>query len=128
MAKINMDEIKKGTVDPAEIEKLKNNEPAEPSSESTESIDDVSEATKDTNEIKKDKAEEAKEETKAEGKVIVTYVGSGVWKDSKGKLWASEKKSENILSERQYNADEYNNREDIKFMVNYGAMKAINVK
>ena len=128
MAQINMDEIKKTTVNSAEVKESEMSQPAEPNNEPAESTDNTSETAENTNEIKEDKAEETDKGNKAEGKVVVTYVGSGIWKDSEGKLWASEKRSDNILSERQYDAIVYNSREDIKFMVNYGAMKAINVK
>lgn len=126
MAKINMDDIKKDTVNSTQIDGLETNEQAEANKQPAELINNASETPEDTNEI--DKETEAKDEDKASGKVVVRYVGGGIWKDSKGNLWASENKSATILNERQYSADEYENREDIKFMVRYGAMKETYVK
>lgn len=60
---------------------------------------------------------------KSEEIVIVNYIGGGAWVDEKGYYWANENKSETILCERQYSKEEYEKREDIKFMVAYGAMK-----
>lgn len=56
--------------------------------------------------------------------VLVKYIGASIWRDEEGKYWASEKKSDNILTERQFTAEEYDKRGDIKFMVQYGEMKA----
>lgn len=56
--------------------------------------------------------------------VLVKYIGASIWRDEEGKYWASEKKSDNILTERQFTAEEYDRRDDIKFMVQYGEMKA----
>lgn len=56
--------------------------------------------------------------------VLVKYIGASIWRDEEGKYWASEKKSDNILTERQFTAEEYDMRDDIKFMVQYGEMKA----
>lgn len=56
--------------------------------------------------------------------VLVKYIGASIWRDEEGKYWASEKKSDNILTERQFTAKEYDKRGDIKFMVQYGEMKA----
>lgn len=127
MAKVNMDEIKKTVDNSTEIEELKANEQAEVNTEPVESTNNASDTTENTNEIEQTtEAEETKKE--ASDKVIVTYVGGGIWKDSHGELWASSNKSVNILSERQYKASEYEKREDIKFMVAYGAMKETYVK
>lgn len=120
MAKIDMDALKKSA-------ELKASAPIETKVESVELTDNAVEKTEDTNEIKQETADEASTE-EAQAKVIVRYVGSGVWKDSHGKLWANENKTENILAERQYSQAEYKSREDIKFMVSYGAMKMTEVK
>lgn len=72
-------------------------------------------------------ANEAKSDAKkseSDKKVVVTYIGSGIWQDSDGKYWAREPKGATIENERQYTEEEYNNHEDIKFMVGYGEMKA----
>lgn len=56
--------------------------------------------------------------------VLVKYIGASIWRDEEGKYWASEKKSDSILTERQFTAEEYDKRGDIKFMVQYGEMRA----
>lgn len=111
--------------DSAEVEKLQTNEQAEPNEQPAELINNAMETSEDTNETTEEpKAEttEKKPEAETSNKVVIRYVGGGVWKDSKGDLWASVNKSNNILSERQYTKDEYEKRSDIKFMVRYGAM------
>ena len=128
MAKVDMKEIMKNTDNSAEINELKANEQAEANGEPAELIDNALKATEDTNEIDKEAEDGKGEEPKPSGKIVVRYIGGGIWKDSKGDLWASENKSVNILSERQYDADEFENREDIKFMLKYGAMKETHVK
>lgn len=127
MAQIDMNRIKKDTVNSTETEELKASEQVKAGSKLAELINNASEKAEDTNEIEQHAQAEA-EESKDAGKIIIRYVGGGVWRDCEGKLWASENKTENILSERQYSADEYEKREDIKFMVQYGSMKMTCVK
>lgn len=123
MAQLDMSQIGKGIQNPTKTEQLKTVEPANTGQQSAELINNASQTSENTNEIKQDTPNEAENTDK----VIVRYTGGGVWKDCEGKLWASEDKTENILSERQYSKDEYEKREDIKFMVQYGSMKATNV-
>ena len=124
MAKINMNEIKKNTDNASQVEELKKAEQTEAPAELSESTDNASEEAKNTSETK----EQTKSNKAKAGKVVVTYIGSGIWKDSANKLWASTNKTGNILCERQYTAEEYDAREDIKFMVSYGSMKATHVE
>lgn len=74
-----------------------------------------------------DKAEnKAETEAKAPNgeKVVLMYLGGGVYRDKEGKCWSrDEKPNANILSTRAYAVDEYEAREDLKFMVQYGEMK-----
>lgn len=138
MGKIDMNKVGKTTGNSAEIKKSDEVKPAEAPIESAESIDNVNAGHEDTSEIKQEteqnnenaeanaedstkKSDEVKPE---KGTVIVRYVGGGAWIDNKGCYWANEKKSENILNERQYSVEEYESRDDIKFMVAYGAMKS----
>lgn len=127
MAQIDMNKLNANIGDSTEIEKSNDMKQAETNIEGGESIDNTSVTAEDNSETAT-KTEDEATEPELEGKVVVTYVGGGIWKDANGKYWASVKKSENILSERQYTAEEYESREDIKFMVNYGAMKATHVK
>ena len=129
MGKINMNKVKETTVNSTEIKELTDVKPAEAPIESAELTDDTSVNHEDTNEIKQENTDSKNEETKAEdtesnGTVIVRYVGGGAWIDEKGCYWANENKSNNILHERQYSKSEYESREDIKFMVAYGAMES----
>jgi hypothetical protein len=125
MGKINMNKAKETTINSAEIEELTEVKPAEAPIESTESTDNTNTSHEDTNEIEQEKGEETKPEPNST--VIVRYIGGGVWIDEKGNYWANEDKSDNILHERQYSKAEYESREDIQFMVSYGAMKIITV-
>ena len=127
MAQIDMTKLNEKVNNSAEIEKSDDAKQAETNKETEELIDDTSKNAEDNSETDAE-AEDKANETELEGKVVVTYISGGIWKDVEGKYWASSKKSDNILSERQYTAEEYDSREDIKFMVNYGAMKAIHVK
>ena len=127
MAQIDMNKLKAGTGNSTETDELKASEQPKTGTAPAELIDNATEKTEDTNKTEAHAHEEANE-GEGTGNVIVRYVGGGVWRDCKGKLWASEKKTENILNERQYSVDEYEKREDIKFMVGYGAMKTTYVK
>lgn len=114
----------------AKIKKSTDVKPAEAPEQLAESTDNASEKQENTNEIdKSDENKEEKTDTKASesGKAVLTYVGSSVWKDAKGEFWARENKTQNILSERQYDMSEYEDREDLKFMVKYGEMKLTRV-
>ena len=122
-----MTEVKKDMVNSTEIKKSNDVNHIEAGKQSAELIDNTSEGTEDINKTEEKKQTKA-EDKEATGKVVVTYVGGGVWKDSKGELWASHDKASSIKSERQYTASEYEERNDIKFMVQYGSMKVTHVK
>lgn len=126
MAQLDMNKIGKGTGNSAEIEELKTAEQAKADEQPAELTGNALEKAEDTNETKQQTQPETKDE--GTGKVVVTYVGGGIWRDKEKKLWASEDKSANILSSRQYTEKEYEDRDDIHFMVKYGSMKATHVK
>ena len=129
--KTNVEGVNVNTENPAEIEKLDEVNQANTNEQSEQLIDDVSQTAGDdskTTEEAEAKTDEAEEKKKTGKTVVVRYIGNGIWKDGKGELWASENKSANILNERQYSINEYNDREDIKFMVKYGTMKETYVK
>lgn len=134
MSKIDLntkqEEVKTQTSNSTETEKLANVEPAKTQTQSAELTDNTSAKSENTQKTDKqtNKAEQKTEDKK--GTVVVTYIGSGVWKDESGELWASTipASAGSIINERQYSASEYDSREDIKFMVGYGAMKATFVK
>lgn len=104
--------------------------------EATEAHTDGAELTDNTSDNSEDKAEASNEATKGEeagseatngeeaGKAVVSYIGNGVWRDAKGKCWSrNERKGVDILSTRSYDKGEYEERDDLKFMVKYGEMK-----
>lgn len=89
---------------------------------STELTGNASKGQKDINETATKTDEKA---TVTKGKtVIVEYVGGSIWKDSEKELWAKTGNGAGIKPQRQYSAEEYEKREDLKFMVGYGEMKA----
>ena len=89
---------------------------------SPELTGNASKGQKDINETATKTDEKA---TATKGKtVIVEYVGGSVWKDSEKKLWSKTGNGAGIKPQRQYSAEEYEKREDLKFMVGYGEMKA----
>lgn len=89
---------------------------------SAESINNTNAGQKDTNETAQKADEKA---TTTTGKaVIVEYVGGSIWQDSEKKLWSKTGNGAGIKPQRQYSAEEYEKRDDLKFMVGYGEMKA----
>lgn len=120
MAQVDINKLKGNNAELAKSNELNEAEQAEGQA-SAELTDNTSETAEDTREIKEETPHE--EESKTSTVVVVTYVGSGIWKDEAGKLWSAKSVTNNILSERQYSKEEYDKREDIKFMVGYGAMK-----
>ena len=101
------------------IQQAKSNE--QPNA-STELTGNTTEEKKGTNETTQKTDEKA---TAKSGKtVIVEYVGGSIWKDSEKKLWSKTGNGAGIKPQRQYSVEEYEKREDLKFMVGYGEMKA----
>ena len=121
MAQVDINKLKGNNAELAKSNELNETEQAETGQASAELTDNASETAEDTSKTKGETPHE--EESKAGTVVIVTYVGGGIWKDEAGKLWSAKNVTDNILSERQYSKEEYDKREDIKFMVGYGAMK-----
>ena len=121
MAQVDINKLKGNNAELAKSNELNETEQAETGQASAELTDNTSETAEDTSETKEETQHE--EESKAGTVVVVTYVGGGIWKDEAGKLWSAKNVTDNILSERQYFKEEYDKREDIKFMVGYGAMK-----
>lgn len=119
--KINMK-----SVNSTKIEELKTEEPIKTEETVTEEPINTQETAEDTNEVKAEEAktetEEPIEEQDLEGKVIVQYVGNGVWQDSTGQYWARQKEG-SIISEKVFSNEDYDKAEDVKFMVGYGEMK-----
>lgn len=93
--------------DSVESKELKTANPIETPTEVTELTDNTSDGLGNNHEI--DKADEP---TKA----VVIYVGCSKWKDSKGKDWSNGETE-------SFDIKEYEEREDLKFMVRYGEMK-----
>lgn len=121
MAQVDINKLKGNNAELAKSNELNETEQVETGQASAELTDNASETAEDTRETKEETPHE--EESKTGTVVVVTYVGGGIWKDEAGKLWSAKNMTNNILSERQYSKEEYDKREDIKFMVGYGAMK-----
>lgn len=57
-------------------------------------------------------------------KHLVTFVGNGIWIDAHGVAWSrTHKDNSDMVEQHEFGDDEYNERSDIHFMVEYGAMK-----
>lgn len=121
MAQVDINKLKGNNAELSKSNELNETEQAEAGHASAELTDNTSETAEDTSETKEETPHE--EENKAGTVVVVTYIGGGIWRDEAGKLWSAKNMTDNILSERQYSKEEYDKREDIKFMVGYGAMK-----
>lgn len=80
-------------------------------------LDNVSETAGDTKEIKQN---DGKETVK---KHVLTYIAGGIWIDSNGQKWSRQPISgTDIVNVREYYDNDYQNRDDLQFMVNYGSM------
>jgi hypothetical protein len=111
------------TTNSTESKKSNEAKATEAPAEAVELTNNASEAQPNTAETKAEAKAEEKAEPKAE-KVVVTYIGNGTWVDSKNKCWSrNENAKANILTSRSYSHDEYEEREDLKFMVRYGEMR-----
>lgn len=109
------EEVKEATVNPSEIKESTDIENTEAPADAPELIDNASDNAENASKI--DKAPNGE-------KVVLTYLGGGVYRDSKGECWSrTDNEHANILSTRAYAVDEYEAREDLKFMVQYGEMK-----
>ena len=95
------------------IQQAKSNE--QPNA-STELTGNATEGQKDTNETAQKPDEKA---TATAGKAV-----GSIWQDSEKKLWSKTGNGAGIKPQRQYSAEEYEKRDDLKFMVGYGEMKA----
>lgn len=72
--------------------------------------------SKDSEDIKGNKKETVK-------KHILTYIAGGIWIDSNGQKWSKQPISgTDIVNTREYHDNDYQNRDDLQFMVNYGSM------
>ena len=62
--------------------------------------------------------------TKSGKKALVEYIGHGVWRDSNGDVWSkTANEHASILTSRSYPVEEYEKRQDFKFMEGYGEIK-----
>ena len=106
MENINMNGLK--------IENMNNAGVANAPTDTTEIKTEVEDTLKDTQESTKETTQEDK--TEATQKHIITYIGSGEYKDSTGHKWHKN-------DEKTYDESEYITRKDLHFMINYGEMK-----
>lgn len=108
-----------------ESKELKTNEQTNTPSNDVKLTDNTMEKAEGN---KKTEQQKVKTEPQKAGNVLVTYIGHGSWIDAEREYWsATENKKANVLSNRTYTKDEYESREDLKFMVGYGEMNAIEV-
>lgn len=86
---------------------------------------DVSKATKDNEKPSVNaNVEQPKDNKIGGGKCVVEYVGNSIWVDSNNDKWSkNDVKGTSIKSQRTYSAQDYESRDDLKFMVKYGEMK-----
>lgn len=54
----------------------------------------------------------------------IMYIANGIWKDNKGVYWSREPHT-NCIQSKTFSEEEFQARDDIKFMVKYGSMKDI---
>lgn len=119
MGQIDFNEINRAdTVDQTKQGELSIDESADVEQSSVELTDNIQEGSENIDESA-DVGQQGKE---ADEMVIVTYVGGGVWKDGRGELWSVNKVTDGIVDRRKYNKGVYDTRDDLKFMVRYGAM------
>ena len=84
--------------------------------------------TVNTESVKETAKKTKREEPKKAGNIMVTYLGRGVWVDSEREHWSRDiKPNVDILQQRTYTKAEYENRPDLRFMVGYGEMSAVEV-
>jgi hypothetical protein len=74
------------------------------------------------------KETEAESRTGKTVKHVVTYIGNGNWIDGVNEKWARQTVAgTGIMNSREYTDVEYQTREDLKFMISYGAMTVVTV-
>ena len=121
------EDTKKTTANSTESTKSADVSAAVAPSDGAESTDNASETAEDTEKTEAEATEEKAGEaatSAASKKVLVEYCGNGVWKDAKGKCWSRiEKPTVDILASRSFEQNDYDRRDDLKFMVKYGEMK-----
>lgn len=111
-----------GTVNPTETAKSDDVKATETQSDALNGSANASEQSENTQET------EAEPQASGTTKHVVTYIGGGNWIDEKGKKWSKQAVvGTDIESAREYTDAEYQVREDLKFMVGYGAMTLVTV-
>lgn len=114
-----------GTKESAESTELK---VTEQTSTPTDAVNVSADASEKTEDNKKTDKKKKREEPKKAGNVLVSYLGQGVWIDAEHEHWSKNAKPDvDILANRTYTNEEYEARGDLKFMVNYGEMSAVEV-
>lgn len=102
-----------------EIGQLQASADAETHIDTQNELTNTSEASEDTSET---------ESKDGVTRHVVTYVGSGHWIDSDGKVWARvSAKGTDIKNVREYDDEDLQSRDDLKFMIGYGAMTVTTV-
>lgn len=82
----------------------------------------MSDASVNKPEVKETVSESPKAVASSGIRHVVMYLAGGIWCDHEGQYWCRDKKG-NCIQAKTFTDAEYQKREDIKFMVEYGAMK-----
>lgn len=84
-----------------------------------------SENTQETETQAEERATESESVAKSASNIhhLVEYIGNGVWIDSKGVHWARNIENTDMTSNKDFSDEDFASREDIQFMIQYGAMK-----
>lgn len=133
--RMSKDKDDKAKDESKKIEELKATEQGKAGSDDPNASDDTKEGAENKEETKEQEEQQKPPEQKVTtqeeiggakvvaGTVVCEYIGGGIWEDAKREKWKSGEDFESIKSSRNYPAQEYEDREDLKFMVGYGSMK-----
>ena len=100
-----------------ELNELEQPKGAEIQSNDQNKSDSVLKGLENPKEIKQNDGEETVK------KHVLTYIAGGIWIDSNGQKWSRQPISgTDIVNVREYHDNDYQNRDDLQFMVNYGSM------
>lgn len=115
-------EIKNIGINKPELNKIDNtetaNQPQTPENVSDASVDSTI-ADESIRELDKTSAP-----INAQRRHSVIYLAGGIWRDSHGIYWCRDKKK-NCISSMVLTDEEFSTRDDIKYMIQYGAIKDI---
>lgn len=106
----------------AKVEELKESEGAETPTEAPE----IKETAKEESEEPQEQTE--KGATSNNKKHVLKYVATGAWIDQEHRTWAKNHENPDIIDTMTISDDEYQSRQDLQFMVSYGAITDVVVE